>query len=299
MKANAETLTLKKENNGVFLGNDGYLLERFERPEEQLQRNIDSLKYFSNKAKNSKAYFLLVPTSVEVYPDKLPLYAELYSQREIITSTDNQLNQSMPLINVTEKLMRKKDEPIYFRTDHHWTMRGAYYAYREVAKAMGFIPYEIDDFNIEEVSADFYGTFYTKANAPRYKPDKIEVFKPRFEVKYDVEYVDEGKSTTALYEPNFLSKRDQYSYFLNGNHSLVKISSTIKNGRKLAVIKDSYAHALIPFLVNHFEEVHVMDLRYYHMNPYKYLADHQINDVLFLYNVANFSKDTNLIWLKQ
>lgn len=302
IKANTETITLKKENNGIYLGKNGYLLERFEKPGEQLQSNIESLKYFSNKAHKLNTYFLMAPTSVEIYSNKLPLYAQSYSEKKIMTSVGDKLNSLMTFINVSDALNQRKNEPIYFKTDHHWTMRGAYYAYEATAKAMGLKPYGINDFNIEEVSDDFYGTFYTKANAPHYKPDKIEVFKPKFDefdVNYHVEYEDVGTSSNSLYEPDYLKKRDQYSYFLNGNHSLVKITSSVKNGQKLMVIKDSYAHAFIPFLANHYEEIHVVDLRYYHLNLYDYLAKNKIENVLFLYNAANFSKDTNMLWLKQ
>jgi len=89
------------------------------------------------------------------------------------------------------------------------------------------------------------------------------------------------------------------SLFLDGNHALVNIKTGVKNGRKLAVIKDSYAHAFIPFLANHFEEIHVLDLRYYHSDVLVYLNDQKVSEVLFLYNVANFTKDPNVIWLSQ
>jgi len=106
-------------------------------------------------------------------------------------------------------------------------------------------------------------------------------------------------SSDSLYEYSYLNKKDKYSFFLNGNHSLVKIQTSVKNNRKLLVIKDSYAHAFIPFLVNHFEEIHMVDLRYYHDNVYTYIENYDLKEALFLYNVANFSTDKNMVWLHQ
>jgi hypothetical protein len=297
MKAHTERVALKQENNGIYFGKSGYLLEEFEKPKEQFQSNLNSIQYFTNKAKDISSYLLLVPTSVDIYKEKLPLYAASYSEKEIIDLAKKQLTGTLSFIDVYNTLLSKKNEPIFFRTDHHWTMRGAFYAYEVAAKTMGITPFKREDFSIEMVSKDFYGTYHSKANLQDIKPDQIEVFQPKFDVRYSVQYED-GERANTLYDWDYLSEKDQYALFLSGNHSLVKIQSTIQNGRKLAVIKDSYAHAFIPFLANHYEEIHVLDLRYYHMNIQEYLRNNEIHETLFLYNVANFSKDTNLIWLQ-
>jgi hypothetical protein len=298
LKAHTERVALKQENNGIYFGKSGYLLEEFEKPREQLQSNLNNIQYFTNKAEDITSYLLLSPTSVEIYKEKLPLFASSYSEKEIIDLARRQIEDSLSFLDVYNTLLSKKNEHIYFRTDHHWTMRGAYYAYEVAAKAMGFTPFKMDDFSIEMVSKDFYGTYYSKANLHDVKPDQIEIFHPNFDVKYSVQYEGSKRSST-LYNRDYLSEKDQYAMFLNGNHSLIKIQSNIQTGRKLAVIKDSYAHAFIPFLANHYEEIHVLDLRYYHMNIYEYLKKNELHEVLFLYNIANFSKDTNLIWLLQ
>ncbi|MHC0037955.1 DHHW family protein [Pseudoneobacillus sp. C159] len=297
MKAEAEMASLKQENDGVFFGKDGFLLEGYEKPGEQFQKNLNSIQYFKEKANDIHTYLLLAPTSVEMYKDKLPLFANSYSQKEMLAFAKEHL--TVNFIDVYDKLLEKKEEPIYFRTDHHWTMRGAYYAYEVAAKEMGIAAYKWTDFTIHNVSNNFNGTYYSKANNHRIKSDRIEVFEPKFDVKYNVKYENNQNSTDSLYEWNYLTKKDQYSFFLGGNHSLVKIQSSVHNGRKLAVMKDSYAHSFIPFLANHFEEIHVIDLRYYHSNIYEYMKENDINDALFLYNIANFSKDTNMIWLER
>lgn len=299
LKNATDKLLLKKEHNGVYFAQDDFLLERFEEPGEQLQKNIKSMSYFANKTKEMPISFLLIPTSVEIYQEKLPLYAHSFSQKQVIIQVEKELPTSIQMIDVYNALRENKDKNLYFRTDHHWTMRGAYEAYVVTAKALGLTPYVLDDFVIETVSTSFLGTLYSKANAFGIKPDEIEVFYPTFPVTYNVTY-DEGRSSVhSLYESSYLMKKDQYSFFLNGNHSLVKIQSSIENGRRLLIIKDSYAHIFIPFLANHFEEIHVVDLRYFHTNLYTYIKENRISESLFLYNISNFSTDSNMVWLQQ
>ncbi len=298
LKAISERVLLKKENNGVFFGKDGFLIEPFEKPGEQFDKNMDYVKKFAAYADGIQSYLLLAPTAIALYEDKLPLFAQTADERIAFEAAKEKLAPVMDVIDVYDTLQSHKNEQLYFKTDHHWTMRGAYLAYREAAEAMGIKPYEEDDFRIETVSENFYGTLHSKVNTIGVEPDKIEVYVPKFETTQTVTYED-GRQSDSLYEWDYLEKKDQYSLFLDGNHALVKIKTGVENGRKLAVVKDSYAHAFIPFLANHFEEIHVLDLRYYHFDVLTYLTDQNISDVLFLYNVANFTKDPNVIWLSQ
>ncbi|MGM9926804.1 MAG: DHHW family protein [Bacillus sp. (in: firmicutes)] len=295
----ADKLTLKKEHDGVYFGKDDFLLERYEQPGEQLQKNIESILHFASKTKEAKTYCVIAPTSVEVYREKLPLFAQSYNQYEVLTDVYNQLSPTVTMTQLENLFANNENEQLYFRTDHHWTMLGAYEAYVETVKSMGITPYSKKDFQIETVSSTFLGTLYSKANAFGISPDYIEVFMPTFPIAYRVTYENETVSSDSLYEYSYLDKKDQYSFFLNGNHSLVKIQSSVKNNRKLLVIKDSYAHAFIPFLANHFEEIYVVDLRYYHDSVYTYMKNNDLKETLFLYNVANFSTDKNMIWLHQ
>lgn len=298
LKTTTERLLQKQENNGVYFGKGNFLFEQLEKPNEQFERNINSVNLFAEQFKQMKTYFLLVPTSMEIYQEKLPKFAPTISQLDILTEVISYLDPSIKLIHVNENLVNHKDENIYFRSDHHWTMRGAYYAYLKAAHEMGFQPYTVEDFNIEIVSKSFHGTLYSKANAYHIPPDNIEVFKPKFHINYDVKIENEPTISHTLYEPSYLNEKDQYSYFLNGNNSLVTIHTNIHNRKKLAVIKDSYAHVFIPFIANHYEEIHVIDLRYYHDNIYNYLNEHNIYETLFLYNIKNFMDDPSLTRLR-
>ena len=299
LKSDIERFTLKNENKGIFFGKDGYLLENFKRDDKTLEDNIKSINYFINETKDLKTYLLLAPNSVSIYDDKLPFFASPYDQTKIIDKVKDGLNDRSNFINVYPILRDKKEEYIYFKTDHHWTMRGSYYSYKKLSEAIGIKPYVMDDFTIEVVADDFYGTYYSKANNKHLNGDFIEVFRPNFDISYSVNYVYDNKKSDTLYELNHLDKRDKYSIFLDGNHSLVTIKSDVKNDKKLVIFKDSYSHNFIPFLANHYKEIHIIDLRYYKANVYEYIKKNNIKEALFLYNIKTFSEDKNIRWLKR
>ncbi len=298
IKSDIERVTLKTKNHGIFFGKDGYLLEDYNKPNKCLDENISSINSFSEKLPNVTAYLLIAPNSVKIYEDKLPLFASPYNQLETIQYVKENLDENIDFVEVYDILNSKKDEYIYFKTDHHWTMRGAYYAYQVLSNYLGVESYKTNNFDTDIVSDEFYGTFYSRANNTHIAPDSIEVFYPKSNVKYEVNYFDNNKATDTLYEVKYLDKKDKYSFFLDGNHALMTIKTNVKNNKKIAIFKDSYAHCFIPFLTNHYEEIHVIDLRYYNLSVYEYMEEHDIGEALFLYNVTTFSADENIKKLK-
>lgn len=299
VKATAQKAVLKKDNNGVYFGEDGYLFEKFDSSSEQLDDNSESISRFLEKTKGVSVYGLLAPTSIELYPEKLPKFAPTASESDAIQRVEGRVEGKIGWIDVTSALQAEKEQPIYYRTDHHWTTHGAYIAYRSAIEEMGMEPLSADEFTIQTVSENFRGTYDAKANDPTVAADEIDVYLPKFNVSYDID-IDDGQSKMeSLYAWEFLDKRDQYSFFLGGNHRAVTIRSHVQNGRKLMIIKDSYAHALVPFLANHFEEIYMVDLRYDHRNMAQVVKEKGIQNVLVVYNIANFAEDQNLIWLRQ
>lgn len=293
VKGKIEKSLGKKESNGVLFGLDGYLFERVLANEEQLKKNVELVRRFASNPEIKQTYLLTAPTSIEVYPEKLPPYVSSLSQATIVNQMKEEAKDAFKIIDPTKQLIDSKNEAIYFKTDHHWTMRGAYKAYELAAKQMGFQALPIDAFTLDIASKNFYGTLYSKALAYDAEPDNIELFIPEQDGQVEVRYTD-GRISKTLFQRSHLNEKDQYAVFLDGNHSLIQIQTGQTTGRKLAVLKDSYAHAFIPFLVAHFDEIHVFDLRYYKQTVTDYLTEHDIDEVLFLYNIPNFMKDTSL-----
>lgn len=289
LKAYSELALQKKDNNGVFIGHDGYFLQDFTNPDiALLDKNAG---YINNFAKNFNVYMMLAPTSTKVLEYKLPAYAHPYDEGIYIRNFYKQLSNDVHKVNVLDTLLDKNTEDIYYKTDHHWTTLGAYYAYTAFAESAGFTPLSLSDFNIIDANSEFYGTLFSKGNFTFAKPDTIQIFEPKNKVDVEVTYVATNTTTNNLYAYSHLDTKDKYSVFLDGNHPLITMKTGTKNGKKLLVIKDSYANSLVPFLVNHYEEIHIMDLRLLNMPITTYANQNGIKDVLFLYNVQGFNTE--------
>ena len=287
-------LSLNKHINDVYLGKNNYLFEDTSSYDtKKLYKNMDHLKNLISKYKDSigenNINIMLIPNGSEILSDKLPKYATVLDQQKILKDAEVMYKDNF--INTYDILKRNKSKYIYYKTDHHWTTLGAYYAYNTWADKTN---HEIKPFssdNTKIVSTNFLGTIYSKINYAK-EPDIITIYNP--EEKYSVNYDSNTSSSTSLYNLEYLEKKDQYSVFLDGNHGLVTITSSNTNGKNLLIIKDSYANCFIPFIADEYEKIHVIDLRYYNSSLESYIEDNDISELLVLYNINSIAKDTNL-----
>ncbi|WP_339244973.1 DHHW family protein [Paenibacillus sp. FSL F4-0243] len=302
VKSAMEQMRLQQENNGIYKGKDGYLFEKFEAPDHnKVQQYTAAVKRFADKNAEAKTTFLLAPTSVGLYNERLPWLAPVYSQAEVNQTIAEDVGNSLTFINGFNVLAPHAAEDIYYRTDHHWTTYGAYLAYVAYAKSLGWLPLSQSEFEIETVSDSFLGSYHTRSQFNGVAPDSIQVYKPVHDVSTKMHIVDTGETLTSMYDSSYLEKKDKYSYFLGGVHALMKITSQLDpkvvKQEKLLVIKDSYAHSVIPFLAQHVHEIHVIDIRYYNGSISDYMAQNDIKDVLMLFNTATFVDNSSILKL--
>lgn len=289
IKSASEKILGKKENNGVFLGKDGYLLEKFEKPKEKdVKSKIDNIHSFASNMSNVDKYFMLVPNSVKVLEDKLPSYAPNGDEILYMNQVKDILDDNIKFIDVYNTLYSCRNKYIYYKTDHHWTTNGAYLAYEKFMKYLGINPHSEEYFNIEKVTDSFYGSLYSKSGIRDVKPDAIELYIPKNDEGIKVEYIEEKKTSNSLYNMENLDKKDKYTVFLGGNHPIIKIKTKFNDEKKLLIIKDSYANCFIPFLTGHFSEIYVVDPRYYDGDLNSLVEDEKIDNLLILYNVKTF-----------
>ena len=288
----------KKENNDVYIGDEGYLFEKFEYGEEEkqnIEENVASISQFAQVMQEQKipTYFVLVPNSIYVNRDKLPKNVEVPSQKEIIR-TVYQNTENTKNIEVTSALEQEnRQKPVYFKTDHHINSDGAYVVYNAFCTTANLQAVPIQDFTKVTVSNEFLGTFDSKAQLINQVPDELFVYENETNTNIE-EAIYDRETTDSIFNAEYLEGKDKYSYFLNGNNSRAIIKTKVNNGRKLLVIKDSYAHIMAQFLCENYEEVHFLDPRYTNFNYAEYVQENGITDVLFLYNVSNFLTDTNV-----
>ena len=302
VKSASERARLQQENNGIYKGRDGYLLEKFPQPDERkLEQSIEAVNLFAGQHPEVETTFLLAPTSVGMYPERLPWLAPSYPQAKVNEFVGSHLEKGITYLDGFDFLRPHKSESIYYRTDHHWTTYGAYLAYAAYAKEKGWQPLSQSDFVIRTVSNSFLGSYHTRSQFQGVSPDTIEVYLPREPVTTEMFIADTNETWTSMYDESFLKKKDQYSYFLGGVHALMTITTALEpqhvEQEKLLILKDSYAHNVIPFLTNHIPEIHVIDTRYYNGSIAEYMADNGLEDVLYLFNTSTFVEEASLVKL--
>lgn len=231
-------------------------------------------------------YNMLVPTSAEFYlPKKYSKYSA--SQKDAIDYIYENLDDSIITIDAYSELAQHTDEYIYFRTDHHWTGRGAYYAYTAFCKTAGIDFPDLSEY--EERSKDgFVGSLYSYTGDPILKnhPETFYYYIPPAQFSAQAYRYNDLASLgpTAVFH-EYASGGNMYGMFLGGDNMHVKITSDSGTGRKLAIFKESYGNAIAPYFVNGFDEIYVIDIRYFGVNAVDYIKAAGVTDVLFVDNI--------------
>jgi hypothetical protein len=161
---------------------------------------------------------------------------------------------------------------------------------------MGLEPLSLSDYEKNTVSTAFYGTIFSSSGVRWVKADEIDTYVPENGVQVTTYYNGEA-ADGSLYVPEYLEKKDKYSYFLGGNQPLCVIRSEKNDGPKVLLIRDSYSDSLAPFLTERFSQLHLFDLRYNLTSVQSYVAEHDIDAVVVLYSFSNFADDGNLFLL--
>ena len=288
----------KKENNGVYVGKDGYLFEKFnygDAEKQNIYENIEAISNFANgmKEHNIPTYLLLVPNSIYINSDKLPENVEVPNQEEIINNIYSKIQNTIN-VNVVDALEQEKNQrQLYFKTDHHMNSDGAYVVYQQFCKTANLNSVSLQDFEKVVLSNNFLGTFDSKAQIINQEKDELFVYLNELNTNIKEAIYDKEK-TNSIFNTKYLEEKDKYSFFLNGNNSKAVMKTNVKNDKKLLVVKDSYAHIMSQFLCENYSEVHFLDPRYTNFDYTEYVQKNGITDVLFLYNVSNFLTDTNM-----
>lgn len=294
LKARCEQALGKREFNGVYLCGDT-LISRVEEPEGALaEQNLSYVKRFS-EVTDARVLLGLIPSAAEVWKDRLPAGAPSFDQPAFIQKAAEETG--LPAVDLLEALQEHAEEPVYYRTDHHWTTQGAFYGANTLLSALNMEPLKESDFTPETVTEDFNGTLYSTSGIHWLTPDTMEYW-----VEGDGLRVTSWKSGRAepqqLYDRSYLAHKDKYSSFLGGNQPLCVIENpAITDGSSILLLRDSYSDSLAPFLSQRFSQVHLIDLRYYHASVTEYMAEQGIDTAVVLYSVANFISDRNLVYL--
>ena len=282
--------------NGVYIGTNGQLLEQIEVADENhLAANIKAIKSFSESQSKIPVRMMLVPDAANVLNHSLPSLAKPEDQTQMFSMVRKDLGDSVEWIDVSTELNKHKTEKIYYKTDHHWTTLGAFYAFQAAAPSLGIDGDLSGNYVSYAVSDSFNGMLASKSGVNLGEKEQIDIYVPTEEdTDLIVDYVDEGKRSTSLYDSSKLKEKDQYTVFLGGNSSLLDIRTVSTSTKRLLLVKDSFANSFIPFLTPYYREIVVVDPRYYSGTINDLMDSYRISEVLFLYSGNTFFKDNNI-----
>lgn len=298
IKAKFDLMTGKKEINGVYIAKNDYLMEGFKRSDDNSTLfKLSEINKFTNNNTGLKVSMMLVPNKVEIYSNLLPKSNPNNSQKEYVNFVKKNLDSKIKVVELFDVFEKNKNNiDLYFKTDHHWTTDGAYLAYVEYCKALNLEPINENMLERNLASDSFKGSLYYKNGAEIGFPDELYLYLNKNEDKpVLVKYYDDLKKVPSLYDVSKLQGRDPYEVFTGGNHTQIKIRTNIDTKRKLLVVKDSYANAMLPFLVNNFSEITVVDLRYFTGSLQDVIQNNELTDVLFLNNINTFNTDSSIL----
>lgn len=330
MKTYCGLLLGRRESGGVYIARDRSMIE-LHMPEmvegETALRNEECLLSFLEDMQGEGAQHvrvMLVPTADSIWKYKLSPYAEPFDQQAYLEHFSSMLDEcglSECYVDVWAGLSACAEEQIYYKTDHHWTMYGAYIGYDAYVSSYsdagsmpdGVLPWT--SFQTETVQNNFHGTTAAKCGIYNVDDELVLVFPPGSdEERYRVEYDGGESESDSLYERRHVGGDDPYSVYLDGNHAMTVITVTRGTGvkreaaddqtgsadasgntsaerkpiRSLLLVKDSYANSFVPYLTEMYDEITMIDLRHYNGSLHALMQEHHYTDVLVLYNLPNF-----------
>ena len=299
VKGMTELALLKQENNGVILASDGHLVKRLEYTaddEVQLKKNLEYISSFVSKMNENgiACTVAIAPRSIDIVRNKLPDNFA-FDRADAIWSVIDDCE--LDVVRFEQELLSaaNNNEYVWFKTDHHWTARGAYIAYEKLSVLLGYEAMK-NNFQYETVSTSFLGTTYSSSGMKWALPDTIELMRYDGDTDFTVINKTGNSSLEGLYDFSYLSTKDQYSVFIGGVNGHVSVIQTADNSTrrpKMLLIKDSFAHSIVPFLANHYD-IEVIDLRYYRDSLSKYINENSFDSILILYGLDTLVTDDNV-----
>ena len=291
MNTEVKKLLGKQEINGVYLGKDGYYFQQFTDSSYSPTRmqGIFSLMNSFAQAQTVPVTVMPVPTPGVVLADKLPANAPMYDADSVWSALQSTLPEGC-VVDLRQSFA-DAEQALYYRTDHHWTAQGAYLAYKAYCAQRGITPKALEDFALKTVSEEFYGTIYSKTLDSAAKPDAIQAPQnlPQLSISFDRNDAEE-----SLYDESKLAEKDKYAYFFGGNYGMVDIQTQANNGKRLLIVKDSFANSMVPYLLEEYEQIVMIDLRYYSGKVSQVVEESGITEILFLYEMTNLLTDTGI-----
>ena len=288
----SSTLYLYKGKGFNLFGSTDKVAKNYATAVNDLTKKLD---------KNITVYNMVVPNHTEFgLPKRIQDSIGCSSQAENLKQITANLSDRIIPINCYNELSEHNTEYIYYNTDHHWTSLGAYYAYSAFCAQTGQTPVELSALSANTIDG-FTGSFYTLSGSSALKENADKVIYYSLPNKTSATMTERmGDSSIAcdVYYPASTGGSLTYGVFCWGDTAKFVIKSDAGTGKKIAVVKDSYGNAFAPYLTANYDEVHLLDYRYFKGNLNDYLKANGITEVMFLNNTMSANSASQVTAMK-
>ena len=288
-------MTGRKQIGQVVFTEDERMIQVQDVSLDQLKKNVQFLTEFAESLPEEvQMNFLLAPTAGWIYREQLPLETQTYDPEEALRIVLEGLSEKARLTVPYDLLCQHKEEAIYFKSDHHWTMRGAAYAFQMLAEDMELETRDPFSYKVVISEQPFLGSVYSQAPIFDYEGEEFEIFQvPGLKAQWDT-----GTQSGVVLDEERLLEKDQYAAFLGGIYGLVRIENeNARSNEKLLILKDSYANIVVPFLIEEYREIVMVDLRYLNAGAKNLVAQEDADQILAIYNMDFLCTDRSFAWL--
>ena len=289
---NAQKPDYSTQNLGAIIVAGDSAYEYYSFSQSLAPRYINTISALNEKANpKNNVFALVIPTSIDVtLNDALRAEVNSANQQKALDYFNSSIKNAITVNSVYDTLRSHRDEYIYFRTDHHWTALGAYYAYVEFCNTKGIAPVPLSDYNTVTYN-NFTGTFYTSAGQSstlKENADYVTTYTPFNNHTCTITKADGSEyKWDIVKDVSDYGNTLKYLTFIGGDNPLTTIvNHDNPNGETCVVIKDSYGNAFVPFLVPHYSTIYVIDPRHFEDSLENFTNDKEIDDVIFISNIS-------------
>lgn len=270
--------------DGLFIYGDGVYTQAYYSDTNAKNYAQTAAYYKTLFGENTRVSMVVAPVSSMVI-DNPTVTSKIPDQKDILDKMKAHVDPSVNFVDAYTEMYDHRDEYLFFKSDHHWTARGAYYAYSAFAKSIGLEPTPLDEFDYNVMNESYSGSMYNYTYDARVKNfvDKIEAFFPRKEHTMTVTGID---GVTYNYDKCIVSTNRTYVTFIAGDnpYTVINVPENPQDFNVL-VLKDSFGNAFVPFLCEHYGNIIVVDTRHSSMNVYDQLKDYGLSDIIFVNNI--------------
>ncbi len=279
-----QNITADFLTNGMFIYGDAVYTQAYYSEANASYYARTAAYYKSLFGGNVRMNVVVAPVSSMVV-DNEKVKASIEDQGNLLNKMAALTDSSVNFVNVYPTMYAHRNEYLFFKSDHHWTQLGAYYAYAAFAESVGLTPTPVENFERKILNTEYRGTMYTYTQDERVKSfvDTVEAYVP---TKAHTMTVTTTNGGTARYDSSILLGNTTYVAFIAGDnpYTVINVPENPQDFNIL-VLKDSFGNAMIPFLCEHYGNIIIVDTRHASFNVYEQLKDYALSDILFINNI--------------